>query len=218
MAEATSRRRSWHRMIPLVVALVGLALIGVATARWISSNRSAEATPAAAGSVVLDRIPSPEQLQRMHVVKADDRTRLRIRSVGLDVPVGVLSSVDGEITPPTVDSAYLVRDYGGTLDEADRKPLLVVMHSVHGAGFGPGNALIDVAGQRSAVEPGTSIVLGDRRYRVTSSAVVAKADLPHRSEVWQAPAGELVIITCMITPQRDQSSDNLVVIARRVKQ
>ncbi|HEX4401972.1 MAG TPA: hypothetical protein VHZ98_11635 [Galbitalea sp.] len=73
---------------------------------------------------------------------------LNVPSVGLDVPLGALNAVDGEITPPGFTSAYWVRNLAVPASGGAARTVFVVMHSLRG-GVAPGNYLTNVQTQTS---------------------------------------------------------------------
>ncbi|QAY63940.1 class F sortase [Xylanimonas allomyrinae] len=156
--------------------------------------------------------PSEEQVRQMQAV-ADDGARFEVPQVGLDVPLGALSEVDGQIVPPGFQSAYRVRNRGVPVEEAENGTVFVVMHSLRGRGQAPGDYLADRETGSSRVAPGDTVRVEDRVYAVTSSRLIDKADLPAADEVWTAEPGRLVIVTCMQRPDGAASLQNLVIFA-----
>lgn len=137
-------------------------------------------------------------------------------SVGLNVPLGSLDAVDGQVTPPGFTSAYLIRNHGVTPQHADSGAVYVVMHSLRDGAVGPGNALIDVDKQQARIERGAVIAVDGIDYRVTGTESVSKADLP-QSAIWTAGPNQLIVITCLQRPQGGPSVDNIVIVAERTK-
>lgn len=156
-------------------------------------------------------LPSGAVVRRMHVVAAAG-IRFRVPSVGLDVGVGELSEIDGEITPPGFKEVYLVRNRGVGLAQAETGTVYVVTHSVR-PGAAPGNSLIDVADGRSALSAGAKILVGDRAYTVTRAFTVEKTALASTADIWTDQPGRLVVVTCL---QREQgrSLQNSVITAQ----
>lgn len=140
--------------------------------------------------------------------------RIVARSVGLNVPLGSLDAVDGNVTPPGFTSGYLIRNYGVTPDRAGLGAVYVVMHSLRNGATGPGNALIDVAHKRAKIQKGATITVDDVSYKVTGTEAVTKTQLPD-SDIWTAGHDELVIITCLQRPGGGPSIDNMVITATR---
>ncbi len=164
--------------------------------------------------VLEDPIEDPEVLAQMNVVE-DDGERFTVPSVGLDVPLGGLDMVDGEITPPGFTSAYTVRNLG-TPEDPSAGTTYVVMHSIPDPGVAPGNYLIDVADGRAAVVAGEQVHVGEAVYELDSSYVVDKAELSQRAELWVDRPGRLVIITCQQLPSGERSVQNTVIGAHLV--
>ena len=155
-------------------------------------------------------IPSEDLTRRMNVGQGAGATVI-VPAVGLTVPLGELSAVDGEITPPGFAEIYHVRNRGVSLDQAGSGTVYLVTHSVVG-GYAPGNAVMDPADGRSLLTPGDSIDVSGLRYRVASHELVVKDDLPGLPGVWNDAAGRLVFITCLIRGNAE-TSENLVVTA-----
>jgi hypothetical protein len=135
-------------------------------------------------------------------------------SVHLNVPLGSLDAVDGEVTPPGFTSAYLIRNYGVTPHQAGLGAVYVVMHSLRNGAVGPGNALIDVPSKQAKIAVGATITVDDVRYRVTGTESVTKRALPS-SDIWSAGRNELVVITCLQRPDGNASVANIVIRAER---
>jgi hypothetical protein len=134
--------------------------------------------------------------------------------VGLDVPLGSLSEVDGSIVPPGFRSAYRVRNLGVPVTSAKTGTVYVVMHALRNGGMGPGNYLTDIEHQRSRVANGAAVVVDGVRFTVTGSQLILKNRIAHAAAVWKSTPGRLVLITCLEHPDGSPSTDNLVVTAR----
>jgi hypothetical protein len=145
----------------------------------------------------------------------DGSGRFIAASVGLDVPLGSLFAVDGEVTPPGFTSAYLVRNEGVPPARSAHGTVFVVMHSLRDGAVGPGNHLIDVDAARARIAVGATITVDDVAYRVTGSAEVRKDELSRQSALWRDDPGRLVVITCLQRPQGGPSVDNVVILAQR---
>lgn len=163
------------------------------------------------GSVSDDGASSGESGQGQSVSKP---LRLQVPSVGLDVGVGRLSSVDGAIRPPDFTRAFLVRNIGEDLTHQKDGTVYVTMHSIH-AGTAPGNRLINIGQGTVTVQKGAKVTLGSNTYKVTGSERVSKGSLSQHKKVWANEPNRLVLITCL---QRSQgkSLDNVVVYAEQV--
>ncbi|AZS38905.1 MULTISPECIES: class F sortase [Microbacterium] len=203
----------------IVVAAVAVAAVAVVAVGWLVL--SPQAAPAAAAvdmrgnSVVLD--PDVTPVPEAEAV-ADIGARFEAPSVSLDVPLGELSEVEGQITPPGFTSAYLVRNRGVMPAEAAEGTVYVVMHSLRNGGVGPGNALFDIADGSSRVAVGDTISVSGVDYRVESQEVIGKKELPTREDVWSSTPDRLVVITCLQSPDGKPSTSNFVLIAQRTQQ
>ncbi|MCB9407616.1 MAG: class F sortase [Tetrasphaera sp.] len=136
--------------------------------------------------------------------------RLIVPSVGLNVPLGALDEVDGEITPPGFTSAYLVRNLGTTIGKASSGTVYLVTHSLRGGAIGPGNYLIDVDRGTGSLAPGAIVEVSGLRYAITQSQSITKAQLPHAKTIWANTPGRLVLITCLQRSEGGPSIDNMV--------
>jgi len=139
--------------------------------------------------------------------------RFVVASVGLDVPLGELSVVDGDVTPPDFGSAFRIRDEGVPLVAAETGTVFVVMHSLRGGGVAPGNLLIDVDTGSAEVAVGATIQVGARTYTVQGWDTVDKSRLAATSDVWAAVPGRLVVITCLQRVDGGPSVENMVITA-----
>lgn len=196
---------------PLLVAVVAVIAAAVIAAIVLLSPRP----PAPDAASDPAPIPSPVTSTASSAVD-DIGERFRIPSIGLDVPMGAVSEVDGQITPPGFDSVYLVRNRGVELSEADAGTVYVVAHSRPGQAEAPGDALVDLDRETSTVDRGAIIEVGDRRYEVTDTSVVPAADLPSDDTLWAAVPGRLVIITSLQHSDGTPAVDNLVLVAQLV--
>jgi hypothetical protein len=213
MTRRHGKTRIW---LPLVILLVSSALCVLAGVLWHRQQLADSEQPKdmQGNSVTVDGgdLPSGEVLKRMAVTEGNG-SRLVVPSVGLDVALGELSEVNGQITPPGFTSAYLVRNRGaGSLESANQHTVYVVTHSVNW-GKAPGNYLIDVADAKPAVAIGAEISIGDLRYKVTDTSTVLKTELGKQASVWEDAPGKLELITCL---QREQgkSLKNVIITAQ----
>ncbi|WP_437582534.1 class F sortase [Paramicrobacterium sp. CJ85] len=193
----------------MAVVLICIGVIGLVS----SAEDSPDAVPDMNGKPVTFEAgakPSPEASPT-----PDIGTEFEVPSVGLDIPLGALSAVNGEITPPGFTSAYWIRNVGVSPKDADTGTVYVVMHSLRDGAVGPGNYLIDVANERAAVDEGAKILVDGISFSVTSSRHVSKSELPNDAEIWADTTNRLVIITCLQRADGSPSTDNMVIIAER---
>lgn len=213
-------RRGRRTALVWVACAVGLVIVAatlwLASGAWAPSSAATSSTLDMDGNAVVleDPIEDPQALALMDVVE-DEGTRFRVPSVGLDVPLGGLDMVDGEITPPGFTSAYTVRNLGTPAAPAAGSTY-VVMHSIPDPGVAPGNYLIDVADGRAAVQAGEQVQVGEAIYAIDSSYSVDKTELSERSALWEDRPGRLVIITCQQLPSGERSVQNTVIEAHLV--
>jgi len=141
-----------------------------------------------------------------------------IESVNLNVPLGEVNEVDGVMNPPGFTSAYLVRNRGVSLDNADQGTVYVVAHALRPPGVAPGNFVTNLASGTVTVAPGALIQVGDRTYQMVSSEVVAKGDLGSDAALWANTPGMLVFVTCMETSvdSSGHAVNNAVIVGQLV--
>ncbi|QAY61769.1 class F sortase [Microbacterium protaetiae] len=167
-------------------------------------------------AVALDAAATPAGPQLTDMDPVDDtNTRFAVPSVGLDVPLGALTAVGDEITPPGFTSAYLVRNLGVTPQNAPEGTVFVVMHSLRDGAVGPGNYLIDVDSGTAAVHPGDEVDVSGVAYTVTGASDIIKTAIADDDDIWADQPGRLVVITCLQRPGGGPSHDNIVITAQR---
>ncbi|WP_228510610.1 class F sortase [Curtobacterium sp. VKM Ac-2884] len=197
----------------LAAATLVVGVVGVVTATTGAASPTAITGTSLDGKqVTLDPGESGTAASASHAV-ADTGVQLVVPSVGLDVPLGELDAVDGQITPPGFREAYRVRNLGVSLADRADGTVFVVMHSLRNGAIGPGNLLIDVDGQRSEVAVGSSVRIGDARWTVTGSERITKATVAADADVWADEPGRLLLITCLQRPDGSASVDNVVIEA-----
>ncbi|MBF4514141.1 class F sortase [Plantibacter sp. VKM Ac-2885] len=148
-------------------------------------------------------------------IEQNGSDRFVVQSVGLDVPLGELNSVDGSIEPPGFTSAYRVRDMGVSPKEPDKGTVFVVMHSLRNGATGPGNYLIDVDKRAAKVQLGAKIDVDGNSYTVTGTQVIDKPEIAGASAIWSNTPGRLVVITCLQRPDGRPSTQNMVIEAQK---
>lgn len=208
------RRRDWLLIVAATTAAgVGVALLVIA-ATGVGSGSTSETSEVAG----LDpgTLPPPATIQAMHSV-SDVGLRFVARSAGLDVPLGELTMVDGNITPPGITSAYMIRNLGVPLSEATTGTVFVVMHSCRNACHAPGDWLTNRAAGTPSLADGDLITVGELTYRVTGWRKYPKASIGTQSDVWAPKPGRLVVITCLELPTGEEPVDNLVINAQLVE-
>ena len=214
MSTRSPARRAGLGTILLVVVGIAVLLAGAGII-WQHQATTADAPVDLEGNAVSlapEDTPSEEVVARMDVEPgAEDEDGLVVPSVDLAVPLGTLSAVDGEITPPGFTEAYWVRNLGVPVEEAQDGTVYVVTHSVQD-GYAPGNALIDVEAGEARVQEGAEIEVDGRRYTVEGSENIAKTELASQAELWEGEPGRLVLITCLQRVE-GRSVDNVVITA-----
>lgn len=203
-----TRRSLSQRNRAVLVGAAGTAIIA-AVGLWAALSPIGGAEPPSAEST-LGQLASPTAIPEVG-------ENLRVPSVGLDVPIRLVSEVDGTITPPGIDAVYLVSNRGVGLDRADQGTIYLAMHSLPGARNAPGNALVDVPNGRAALEDGAHIDVGTRRYEVTRTEIVDIDELPTRADVWLNSPGRLVIITSLQREDGARPTENVVITAKLLK-
>lgn len=127
-------------MIGIGLLLVGAVVIGGVGIIWQHQATTADAPVDLEGNAVSlapEDTPSEEVVTQMDVEPgAEDEDGLVVPSVDHAVPLGTLSAVDGEITPPGFTEAYRVRNLGVPVEEAEDGTVYIVTHSVQD-GYAP---------------------------------------------------------------------------------
>ncbi|WP_298989253.1 class F sortase [uncultured Pseudokineococcus sp.] len=149
---------------------------------------------------------------------ADADVRLRVPSVGIDLPVHPLEPDGGAINPPTMTDAYWIDPYGrpGAGASAPDNTVYIAAHSWSRgeAAFDP---LLDADFRGGAVGPGDRVEVetpsGTAEYAITDVRRYGKGELPDADEVWAVHPGRLVLITCFQREDGGRSTENLVVTA-----
>jgi hypothetical protein len=211
----THRRRRAGALWPVVLAVGALAIAtGVVGVVHSLPAEGGETHDLRGRSVTLDpgETPIPAAESR---ATADTGERLVVPSVGLDVPVGALNAVAGQITPPGFTSAYWVRNLGVPVSASNKGTVFVVMHSLRGGAVGPGNYLTDVIHQRSKVADGAAVTIAGSRFTVTGSTLVSKSQIASAADVWADTPNRLLLITCLENADGTPSTENLVITAHR---
>lgn len=204
----TVRRRQWVYLTVGAAAVATLIISGIGIGQYYSSpvdlrgNRVTydDAAPPAAQSSAVPQIGTD---------------RFEVPSVGLDVPLGALTSVDNVIEPPGFTSAYRVRDHGVTPKNASEGTVFVVMHSLRNGAIGPGNYLIDINRHTAKVGLGATIDVDDVEYTVTNTLAIDKPAIAEANSVWENTPNRLVVITCLQRPGGGPSKQNIVIEATR---
>ncbi|WP_323749351.1 class F sortase [Curtobacterium sp. VKM Ac-1393] len=208
-------RRSWPPLLMVAAAALAAAMLtagvgGIVTG--LGSDPSSSAHDMRGDPVRLETTDGTVPSARS---TPSGSGRLRVASVGLDVPIGSLDAVGGRITPPGFASAYLVRNMGVTPDDAAAGTVFVVMHSLRGGGVAPGNSLTDVDRARSRVAVGAAVSVAGVDYTVTDALLVDKDRIARDADVWHDVPNRLLLITCLQQPDGSPSTQNLVIAATR---
>lgn len=210
-------------VVSVLAALIAGAAIAVVASGVLGTSTESQASPAPVTRTSTDLegaeaaldpgVTSPPGSNAVE----ETGGRFAVPSVNLDVPLGEVSEVDGQIAPPGFSSVYRVRNRGVDTTAADQGTMYLVTHSVRGGGYAPGNALIDTEDARAAVDVGAMIQVADRQYTVTDTLRVGKEDLPTTTDIWTDVPGRLVVITCLQNGRGTPSTDNTVIIAQLVE-
>lgn len=214
-SRGTRRRRvGWLRI--LVAAI--LCTVAIVAGAWtVSTYLGQQSYPKdMRGNPVILPQPSKVVQEKTNAVSAVNGMTLRVPSTGLDVPLGELNEVNGIIDPPGFSSAYLVRNFGANLANADKGTVFVVMHSCRGGAVCPGNYLINVKAGAASVAIGADVYLDGLHYRVTGWQKVYKPDVHEDTAIWANTPGRLVLFTCLQVPTQTESTDNMVITAQLV--
>lgn len=200
----------------VTAAVVITAASGVFSPKETTSNGGVSAehelTDMSGNAVVLDEeLPSEEVAEEMQI--EDTSEHLILDRVGLDVGIKEMSVVNGMATPPTLDGAFRLRDYGHPAEEGSGTTYIVT-HSVRG-GDAPGNKLIDVPNRSAAVAVGDEIQAYGVDYVVEKVFTSPKDQTPKNGDIWTQEDDKLVIMTCLQRADGTRSVENVVIQARK---
>jgi hypothetical protein len=163
--------------------------------------------------VIPEETLTAEEVAEMDAVEQiPSNGRLRVQSVGLDVPLGAMNLVKGAINPPGFKSAYWVRNLGTSFEEPEAGTAYVAAHSLRHGGKGPGNYLIDIETEQATVKVGDLIEADGVNYRMTEWRSIPKPDLPNETDLWEDIPGRIVLVTCLQRPDNSASRNNIVII------
>jgi hypothetical protein len=196
------------------VLLVAAMVVGLTASHPAVTNGTDTAKDMRGQTVTLDPGETPEPAATAKPV-ASIGASLHVPSVGLDVPLGALNVVDGQITPPGFTSAYWVRNLGVPVSGGATGTVFVVVHSLRGGGVAPGNYLTNVQTQTSRVKDGAIVEVAGVDYTVTGSQLITKTTISLDSSVWANTPNRLLLITCVEHANGSPSTDNLVITATR---
>lgn len=203
------RRRRWVDLIVGASAAAVLVSAGIGIAGYCSGPVDMH------GNRVQPDQAAPPATSSSAVSALGANDRFVVPSVGLDVPLGALTTVGGVVEPPGFTSAYWVRNEGVAPPQSSEGTVFVAMHSLRGGGIGPGNYLIDVRHGTAKVALGAKIEVEDITYTVTGTQEIDKPDIAHASAIWANTPGRLVVVTCLQRPQGGPSLKNVVIEAKR---
>lgn len=197
------------------IAALGLVCVGgIGLWQNASSPGAATARDMRGHSVTLDPGEIPVPATKSNALP-NTGGRLIVSSVGLNVPLGALNAVDGQITPPGFTSAYTVRNMGVSLADGEHGTVFVVMHALRNGAIGPGNYITDVADQRSKLGTGAIVEAGGHQYTVTGSQLISKRGIATNASIWANTPDRLLLITCLEQADGSASTQNLVITATR---
>lgn len=173
-------------------------------------NRSSTAPKDMNGnSIQLDEPLTGTDIEKMSIEPTENR--LIIENLGLNSPISTMNSIDGVINPPDATSAYLLRDYGTTLNKPLKGAIYAVAHSLK-SGIGPGNYLFDWQNDKILVKEKDLIEISNLQYEVSRIDLTDKTKIGEHETIWDNEPGKLVFITCLQRAQ-GRSLKNLIVEA-----
>jgi hypothetical protein len=214
-ANTTPRRRRPIAAAAAVAVIVAALSAGVLLMGAFQAKPQSTAIDMRGHQVQFDEDAVPVAGSRD--TRPDTATRLRFRaaSVGLNVPLERMNEAHGVLTPPGFTAAYTVNNLGVGIDHASTGTVYIAMHSLRNGGIAPGNYLIDERHQRATIREGETITVGSLRYRVTSTALMLKTDVPHDRSLWANTPNRLVVLTCLQQANGHPSTRNLIISAVR---
>ena len=172
-----------------------LVVVGVGVASWAVADQPRSAAPPSEAPPVLSAEPLTTlevHPPRRHPAVGPPE-RVRIRALGVDVPVIGIDAPDGVLTPPD-DPQVLGWWNAGAPPGALNGAALVTGHTVSVGG----GALDDLEKLRLGSPVEVSTAKGRIRYRVTKLDIYRKASLARDAArlFSQTGPGRLVLITC----------------------
>lgn len=147
--------------------------------------------------IELDEPLTKDQVKKMDIKK--ERGDLSVPKVGLNARMRTMSVVDGVINPPSLYSAYRVRQYGQPNPDA-KKMTVVAVHSIRGASNVPGTKLINVSSGKAKVGSGDDVYVKGQRYKIYNVTYPIKLKAKHNDRLWEDHRGKLLLITCLQRP------------------
>lgn len=215
MTSTRRSRRHTGTVVAILAGVIGLVITagllltsGTLTAPANTTPPTGAVTDMRGRPVTPETAPDPEQ----HAA-ADTGTVVSVPAVGLRVPLGALSAVHGQITPPGFTSLYWVRNTGIDWTTPTQGTVFLVTHSLRGGGTAPGNSLYNTTTGTSRLHPGDTITIGDTSWHVTTTTTTPKDRLAADSSIWANTPNRLVLITCLETPDGKLSTSNFIVQA-----
>ena len=210
-------RRNPFLVAVTVIAITLLAIGGIGLLITLTNQPSPTApTDMRGAAVTLDPNVTPIPTASSHAVD-DGHGRLIVPAVQLDVALGALDAVDGQITPPGFASAYLVRNAGVSVTDTAHGTILIVMHSLRGGGQAPGNFLANAETGQPRVTTGDTINVSGTKFTTVSSRLINRTDLPTDAETWANTPNRLLLITCLQYADGSPATKNLVITAERTR-
>ena len=102
---------------------------------------------------------------------------------------------------------------GLTTDVPSATGTYIAMHALRGGGRAPGNALWDTDAGRARIAIGDTVRVDGGSWRVTDIGTPTKQSVPGSDRLWSTSPDELVLLTCLETPDGRPSTRNVVVTA-----
>jgi hypothetical protein len=201
------------------VLVLGIGLTAGDDARVEPAVGVAAPTTSAASSTTVPGIPATTSPTPTPLHTPSSDTHIRIRSVGIGLPLLPLTPRRDVIDPPTLTAAYWIEPYGdpvGSADQADNT-LYIAAHS-DGSGENGFDPLLSPDHRSGAVGAGDVIEVetpgGTVTYTVERTQRYGKNQLASADEVWEAHPGRLVLITCFQRADGRVTNENFVVFAQ----
>jgi hypothetical protein len=170
-----------------------------------SATPTTTSAPPTTTALTTTSAPAPEPVSDV---------RLRVPSVGLNLPVSPLTPSGGVIDPPTMGGAYWIDPYGAPVGPGEQpdNTLYIAGHSWT-RGAAAFNALMDGAGVAVGDVVSVDTPSGTVDYTVAGTETYAKHELPGAADVWAIVPGRLVLITCFVDDDGRATDENFVVFA-----
>lgn len=134
--------------------------------------------------------------------------RVKVDSIGLDVPLGTMLMADDLVRPTNFTSVFLVKNLGGdTIDKANKERVYLATHTLDEGGIAPGNFFLN-KDNTFRVREGDVIDVAGKKFKITHMERKGKSLVSSDKELWDKSKPGIVLLLCIT-----DSNDNGVIEA-----